>query len=851
MKSFRKNTCRLALCLLFFLHILPVRSEELLLETVVQGFSSDAVVSAVFEEETYFVDIEQLAQVLLFKAVGNGGVKGYFRDKEYNIDPRRLTPRQYLNHRGRHYFSTDFYASFFGIRMDIDPFEMLMSISADTTLPVTTLLLADRRRQNFQPRPEADSFKNYDFDNRLFSFPVLDVSYQKNFSMHDYNGARERSWTGDFYQIDMGLLAGGLDVAATVFGDSADHHRPRARISAGRTLLEEPGNALNLRQFELGDVSGFSGTLFNTSGSGRGAFVSSFKDLVLSADKTIDMTGPLSDGWDVELYLNNQLIGFRKRGINGRYEFKNIPVSYGLNDFKVVFYGPYGEIRTEEKRYYSGTSPVRKGQFGYTMNAYQRNRRLIEENEPPALDSGKAVWDFTGYYGLGDYLTLIGGWTQTPDARDTKTQHFASAGLQLIFAGASFQYNTLYNADDKKTGHHFETQGNIYIGDIFARYDYFGDIQSPLSYYNNTYLKESMEGRLTGNIPGLNLPYFVSYREYSDRDDFKSQEINARLSPNFMRYYNFSVENMWYKDPLIKTDDVQLMLQAQYGDLGLHAKARYRIDPDSYLHSFGAQVDYRWTKNQYVQANWEHDCRSRYSPLSDADSFSLSVGRIFPIGGFTLELSADTDRNAAVSLRYHISLGKKPGKADAFSNAENTMSQRAALYVQATDEASRPLPQVKMTVSGRPDAVVTNDDGEALIADIEPYEKVILTVDTESLDDITLTPAFESKKMVLRPGTVRPVPIAFTRKGGFEAQLTGSRRLYQYQVALTTADGETIATKTPHADGTFIFDAVPFGAYDLVVTDARGRLAKRERIVIDAPFFSLSRPIRLSRAGPS
>lgn len=156
--------------------------------------------------------------------------------------------------------------------------------------------------------------------------------------------------------------------------------------------MDEPKNALNLTTFEAGDVTGFNSTLFNNSVSGRGAYASSFKDLVLSADKTIDINGPLSDGWQVELYQNNQLIEFRQSSIGGRYQFANVPVSYGLNTFKLVFYGPYGEILTEERNYYSGTSPVKTGEFGYVLNAYQRDRYLFEGSEPYVSSSDKTHW---------------------------------------------------------------------------------------------------------------------------------------------------------------------------------------------------------------------------------------------------------------------------------------------------------------------------------------------------------------------------------------------------------------------------------------------------------------------------
>ncbi len=142
----------------------------------------------------------------------------------------------------------------------------------------------------------------------------------------------------------------GLDTQVTVFGDDyGKNHlsQPGARITAGRTMLEPSPRLLNLVRFQAGDIVSAGNNLFYNGVAGRGILLSSFKDLVISADKTIDITGPMAAGWNAELHLNNQLIGFRQSGIDGRYEFKNIPVNYGLNDFKVVLYGPYGEVREE------------------------------------------------------------------------------------------------------------------------------------------------------------------------------------------------------------------------------------------------------------------------------------------------------------------------------------------------------------------------------------------------------------------------------------------------------------------------------------------------------------------------
>ena len=113
-----------------------------------------------------------------------------------------------------------------------------------------------------------------------------------------------------------------------------------ALTNRSRTFLDEPENKFNLKTLKVGDISGLSSSYFADASYGRGAAVSSFKNLVMSANKTIDITGPLLDGWQVELYWNEQLVGYRQNGVNGQYNFPNMPVSYGLNTFKLVFYGP-------------------------------------------------------------------------------------------------------------------------------------------------------------------------------------------------------------------------------------------------------------------------------------------------------------------------------------------------------------------------------------------------------------------------------------------------------------------------------------------------------------------------------
>ncbi|MGD2055093.1 MAG: stalk domain-containing protein, partial [Gammaproteobacteria bacterium] len=56
--------------------------------------------------------------------------------------------------------------------------------------------------------------------------------------------------------------------------------------------------------------------------------------------------GNLLPGWEVELYQNDRLIGYQSEpGEDGQYDFADIPLLYGRNYFRLVFYGPQGQVR--------------------------------------------------------------------------------------------------------------------------------------------------------------------------------------------------------------------------------------------------------------------------------------------------------------------------------------------------------------------------------------------------------------------------------------------------------------------------------------------------------------------------
>jgi len=80
-----------------------------------------------------------------------------------------------------------------------------------------------------------------------------------------------------------------------------------------------------------------------------------------------DLDGYLPAGWDAELFHNGSPIGYQPPSQDGMYHFRNLSVQYGINQFKVILHGPFGETRESEQTFFSdATTP--SGKLLYTLS---------------------------------------------------------------------------------------------------------------------------------------------------------------------------------------------------------------------------------------------------------------------------------------------------------------------------------------------------------------------------------------------------------------------------------------------------------------------------------------------------
>ncbi|MBI3349290.1 MAG: hypothetical protein HY020_19025 [Burkholderiales bacterium] len=79
------------------------------------------------------------------------------------------------------------------------------------------------------------------------------------------------------------------------------------------------------------------------------------------------LRGDLAPGWDVTLYYNDQLLAYQSSRADGQYAFDDLPLSFGANEFRLVFHGPLGQLRVEKQSFLLDQASVKPGEVFYSL----------------------------------------------------------------------------------------------------------------------------------------------------------------------------------------------------------------------------------------------------------------------------------------------------------------------------------------------------------------------------------------------------------------------------------------------------------------------------------------------------
>jgi len=707
-----------------------------------------------------------------------------------------------------------------GVRLKPDLGSMSIRLESDKKLPFLEAIERKSRAARLHAPRDAQfdlaSLPHADAPYRAWRTPSVDVQVQAQWS--------QRSGAQVQYE---GLASGeivGLSYTARVAGSKGlvpDSLRVKLyRNDPDGSLL----GPLKATRFAIGDVDTESTALSAQSAYGRGAFVSNRPLNLPSRFGVTTLRGILPAGWDAELYRNGELRAYQADRGDGRYEFADIELVFGDNDFDVVLYGPQGQVRHERSVMPVGIDNLPAGKTWYWAGVVDQGHDLIGNARGSSDPMNGWRWGVGIEHGI-DRRTTIGASYNSSVLLGRRRNYFEGtlrralgpmlvelSGAQQLRAGRAWRGEALGKLGGLRfAAHVLWVDGEFDSEQVSARQ------------------RSEAEVRVNGHVKlgGWSLPVELGARQSRSRDGVKITELLTQSSLRVSRA-TLTVQLLHRTasgDPALTAAEAQGNSITVLGNMGF---GRVRLRGQA---SFGLDGNHPgFQQAQLVaEAPLGRDMTARASydidAASDRRTASLGFVRQFPRFALRGEGTLDNHGNLGFGLTLALSLGPDlTGGGWRVSRDKLAQQGQASIEVFRDDNGDGLKQDSEPAVEGvaieagfRHSDKPTNKAGRAVIDGLLPYVPILVSIDSGSLPDPLLQPKGRGMVVVPRPGIAAKVLLPLAPTGEIEAVLLGPEGEPQGGVTIELTDpaGHVLYQTASDFDGYVLLDSVPYGDYRL------------------------------------
>jgi hypothetical protein len=694
-------------------------------------------------------------------------------------------------------------------------------LESDRPLPFIEAIERQSRAARLRPERAAQDLSGYPQAKQpyaMWRMPSVDVVAQS-----DYRSASGPQ--GGRLNTRYEIFASGEVARASVDVRLASDHRGVPDSLRMRAYRKDPDGGmlgpLRATQLIAGDVDMLSGNLAGAPGVGRGMFVSNRALHQSDRFGRTVLRGSLPLGWDAELYRNGQLLAFQGTTSDGRYEFE-VNLVFGANDLEVVLYGPQGQIRRESQSIPIGHGTLPAGKIEYWVGVIERNHDLISFGRPPPSARFDDGWQFAAgmQYGL-DRRTVLGANAHSLFI-DRRRRDYAELNVQRSFG------SMLLNL----TAAQERGRGRAYRADLLGQFGKF-NVQAQ-SFFVDGGFTSGLVGENEKSAHSLTVDTLVDLgrrplslsggvRRTTQRNGREVNEALARASLLLPRLSLTGFVHYRDTEGIADPEDgtrVGMLANTRFLGLTARGEASYRITgPRKGFDSANLTLERALSDRSDLRFEVEH------SQWRGRTEFDLAYVRHFRQVAVRAGAQADTDGGIGVSLGASFSFGPDP-LGGGWRMSSEKLAQRGhaavAVYLDENGDGRRSageeaLPEVGVTAGRSGSGEPTDARGYTFVEGLQPYEKVLLSIDESTLPDPFLTPRGRGVVVTPRPGVAAVVELAVAPTGEVEGVLYGPEGtpLAGAGLELVDSSGQAVARAMTEYDGFFLFDRVVYGRYRL------------------------------------
>lgn len=694
------------------------------------------------------------------------------------------------------------------VKLNLDRSSLSLQVIPLETLPLQARLqregLAGKRSS--RGGYEDPGYPKYDLPYQLLSTPYIDQTLATEYSRDDgrseFNTRYTAHMTGDLLGMESSIY-----FSEDTRDSSTDIRGTLGRFDPDANLL----GPLNASAYQFGSLTAPSIDNITRGITGHGVTLSNRPLTQPTQFDRQTLEGELTPGWDVELFYNDALVGFQQPNAEGQYRFQDLPLSYGRNDFRLVFHGPLGQTRVEQYSYSLAQSMVQPGEFQYN---------LFEHRDEDGLTRSFAQFDI----GLSRSLSASAAFITAPVA-DVE-HHYSTVGLRTFWQSLSLSADFIKDQDGGSLTE-IGLQTRLAGLAVDASRSYMDDFESDIFDFTHEIIETRDTLRLSGAIP-INLRSQLPVTIEAVRDEYKSGRVDHDISARISAYaYRTAFTNTvnWRSFDGNEYAYGNFQISRRVRDVSLRGQMYYVLGSDSEVSALALTAD-KFLPNGYrLTMGVAHTFttpETRYTA-----GLTKSLGRY----GLGLNASYLDTGEIAVGLQLFLAMGRDPRSSDWLLDARSMANNGAASVRTFLDENNNgvmdagedPLPGVGFTVNGGRNKARTNAAGIAHINHMQIKQHVNLGVDTGTLVDPQWAPQIAGRSLVPRPGRVAeldfPVNMTTEIDGTVYLLEDGVKRgVGDLQLELLNENYEVVAETVSSWDGFYIIPGVIAGEYWLRVS---------------------------------
>ena len=734
---------------------------------------------------------------------------------------------QVLEQQYIHWYEDEIYidiallSKWFGLSFSYDPLRQTLVMSANEILPFQQKWARENQRNKINQWLANKAANTNMYQNLpLFTTPFDFVS-KPEFTLSTNGGFKyDQDRSEGFYQYSGFVNHDFIFQNARWFfkGDEKDNLK-ELRLSLGRESELNDLAGMGLSQYRIGDSYSYAVPLVSNSVLGTGISLNSFDLGFRTQDDAVTVRGEGTPGWDIELYRNNALFNAGKVADNGTYEFIDVPLTSGINEIKLIFYGPRGEKQQKLETYYMHPDLARAGDFSWRASLHQQQSLFGASALKQNAAYGNARLVLQSEYGFSDNLTLAASWVDIPAKGLAFGQQFISLGSRFTLGSSYFSQQYVQNLAT-----------NTHAMQLFASTDFNEfSLNGKYQQFSNGFSSENHK------LQDQQLKSNLQLNSYKSFDSKRFNHLSVGVKAQFEEFYQAKTRNNLVLASALATDSFSISNELQYDndiftgasvfnlpyfyDWKMRGRAQYTIKPKAQIESLAFTGDFKLPYDFHLSAELNQ-------VLAPQNSTRLGLRLVRQFEGYNFDLSAQYQTGGYYNLAFSFSVDFD-GFGVQNNNQTTTGKVNARVFLdnnanQIFDKGDTPLPDVHFSVDGRATEVVTDKSGVILL-NTNANRRSVVKISPGVYGDYYWDVSMPERAVLTRVGKPLTVNFAARLNGEVEGMVFKNNEngapLSGVEIQLLDQDGKVIKTVKSGFDGFYLFEKVPFGQYQIRISE--------------------------------